>query len=374
MPEQDMLECHECGTEVEFGDAIGVNDYYDFSARFCADCVEECSDCGGFYRYLSEHRDLTCESCGDGICGNSLYHYCDECCEYRCGDCGRCECNSYRSAIHQWDWRPRSYRPKGEYPGQVLLGLELEVGGYGRDIVPAVQDIDCDEAHLYMKYDGSIDGVEIVTHPMTLDWASDFPFGKMLSNLRNANCYVDSDYGLHVHVSRNAFRRVGKRSASHQMAWLMFLYRNSSELEKLARRVSDQWASFKKPMKGELKRKAENPEDDSERYVAVNCRNSKTYELRFFKSTLQDQELWAALEFADASVEYTRGITTSDILQGSALSWDQFIEWAEGQKRDLGNGGLPIEVPKYTNLVAEVRRIEAEPPPRRRRMARLEDF
>ncbi|MFM8798696.1 MAG: amidoligase family protein [Fluviibacter sp.] len=199
--------------------------------------------------------------------------------------------------------------------------------------------IDDSENHLYMKRDGSIEGVEIVSHPATLDWSRDYPYGKLLRELRKNNCHVDDGYGLHVHVSRNAFRGVTNSSAAHQMSWLIFLYRNVEALEHLARRSSERWASFRKPRKGELRHKALHV-DDSSRYVAVNCNNERTYELRFFASTLVERELRAALEFADASVAYTKRIKTHDILRGNALSWDKFSDWASDHN--------------YPNLTAEM--------------------
>jgi len=143
-------------------------------------------------------------------------------------------------------------------------------------------------------------------------------------------------------VSRNAFRRSGKKSTSHQMMWLMFLYRNARQCQQLARRRSDRWAAFKDPERGELKHKAhDHPAGDS-RYVAVNCRNDRTYELRFFQSTLDEQEMRAALEFADATVEYTRGLKAHDVLKGNALSWNKFASY--------------VRTHHYPNLEAEIRK------------------
>jgi hypothetical protein len=179
-----------------------------------------------------------------------------------------------------------------------------------------------------MKQDGSISGVEIVTHPMTLVWARQYPFAELLCSLRGAGCGVDDEYGLHIHVSRNAFQRDGKQSAAHQMMWLLFMYRNVAGLETLARRTSSRWASFKKPVSGELARKARSIHND-DRYVAVNCNNKKTFELRFFKATLDEREFYAALEFADASVRYTRAITIQDVLRGKAITWRHFTAWVK---------------------------------------------
>lgn len=263
---------------------------------------------------------------------------------WRCGDCGCCgseQDDGDDSRVHAWDYRPRRFRPKGNYPVEPLLGVELEVGGCGSDIADVVDRFDCVEDHLYMKQDGSISGVEIVTHPMTLAWARQYPFGELLRCLRGADCSVDEDYGLHIHVSRNAFQRDGKQSASHQMMWLLFIYRNVSELEDLARRTSSRWAAFKRPVPGELARKAQSIGSD-DRYVAVNCNNDKTFELRFFKSTLDEREFYAAMEFADASVRYTGAIQIREVLRGKAITWRHFSLWVKRHN--------------YQHLLAEISR------------------
>lgn len=289
-----------------------------------------------------------CACCGDDIdLDTHDYNWCEECSEYRCEDCGECSDSrsSSRFGVRSWDYKPSPYMPKGNFPAEPLLGVELEIGGTTRDITAAVHDVDDDESHLYMKEDGSISGVEIVTHPMTLAWSRTFPFGTLLEGLRNSGCYVNDGYGLHVHVSRSAFRRAGKRSAPHQMAWLMFMYRNSRKVQQLARRAESRWAAFKAPRQGELAMKATRDDIGDDRYVAVNCNNARTYELRFFASTMDDTEFHAAIEFADASVEYTRTLKTADILRGSALTWSHFHDWAEG--RD------------YPHLLAELEDVAA---------------
>ncbi|MEX7474497.1 amidoligase enzyme [Mycobacterium adipatum] len=290
--------------------------------------------------------DTRCDSCDEAV-DESTGTYCESYGVWNCEDCGSCSCEDCDpdetperdSRIHDWSYRPRKFRPKGNYPSEVLLGVELEVGGDESDIADVVESFDPCEDHLYMKLDGSISGVEIVTHPMTLAWARDYPFGSILGGLRSAGCEVDSGYGLHIHVSRNAFQRMGKQSAAHQMVWLLFMYRNVDELERLARRSSDRWASFKKPVAGELARKAQTVQPD-DRYVAVNCNNAKTFELRFFGSTLQETEFNAALEFADASVQYTRNLSTHQVVHEDAITWRSFVTWVERQD--------------YRNLLAEI--------------------
>lgn len=285
-----------------------------------------------------------CEYCSDEInIYEDEYHSCSSCDNYRCLDCGECECwedhddDDYRrsdSRVHSYDYRPHFWTPKGEFPMRPLMGVELEVhNDYNVDVIPdTVESIDPSASHLFVKEDGSLSsGLEIVSHPATLEWTRTYPWQDLLSQLQAEGCESPDGYGLHVHVSRNAFRRQGKRSPTHQLTWLLFLHRNPLELQALARRADDQWASFRKPPRGELLRKAHAHDGfgGGNRYVAVNCNNQRTYELRFFKSTLDYGEFMAAVEFADASVEYTRTLKTADILQGQALTWPHFTEWAE---------------------------------------------
>lgn len=267
--------------------------------------------------------------CGEEFDSDISGWYCSNC-GWICGDCDNCSCDSddSDSRVHSYDYRPRSFNPKGDYPSDPLLGVELEVGGDQEDIANAVDLVDGCEHHLYLKEDGSICGAEIVTHPMTLEWARSYDFEQMLSGLRARRCYVNDEYGLHVHVSRNAFRRNGRQSPTLQLMWLLFIYRNAVEVERLARRRSDRWASFHKPSPAALARKARYIEPDN-RYVAVNCNNERTYELRFFASTLDFIEFFAAIEFADASVRYVREHRTNDVLHNGALSWAHFVEWVK---------------------------------------------
>lgn len=322
--------CEGCGQESS-EEEIG-------RCRSCGDGVCESCDilCSACDERLCNSCSFGCDGCCDSHCRDCLSS-CDDCGDYRCDDCGPCSCgddddngSSSDSRVHRWDYRPSKFRPKGNYPTEALLGVELEVGGYADHIADAVTAVDSCGHHLYMKEDGSISGVEIVTHPMTLAWAREYPFSGLLDSLRASGCWVNSGYGLHIHVSRNAFRRYGKQSPSLQMRWLLFLYRNLASVEKLARREQCHWAKFTPPVPGELAHKARGPQV-GDRYVAVNCNNVKTFELRFFASTLDTAEFWSSVEFADASVRYAAAVQTRDIVRGKALTWRHFTEWVTGQ-------------------------------------------
>jgi hypothetical protein len=302
-------------------------------------------------RMLCMHCDTLCGSCGCLIQNESDLSQCQYCDRRYCRDCGPRNRGGGRGCmsdqnwegdrdcrVHNYHWRPPQFVPKTlEHEtvgnGTILLGFELEVGGRADHIADAVYRLDTKGDHIYMVYDYSIHrGVEIISHPMTLGFARNYPFSGLLRNLRMAGCCVedgygtpDAQYGLHVHVTREAFI-----SNAHRMRWLMFMYRNSDQLTQLARRSSERWAAFTRPVPGELKDKAERVQplcDRRDRYYAVNCTNPETFELRFFKATLDETELYAALEFVDASVRYTRGLKAYDVLGDEALSWHRFTEW-----------------------------------------------
>lgn len=359
---------------------------------------------------------ISCETQMDRIYDE--YYSDEEGCCHQCADCGPFEYgdshnvasnrrNSNRAEMHSYSWRPDSFKPKGNFPTEVLMGIELEVGGEKYSILDAVgetvnenSEMDSDKDHLYCKMDCSIYGVEIVSHPATLKWLKEWKgYDALLEKLRAADCYSDKSdcicgerrycdhsYGLHVHVSRNAFKQLRKRTTTpelpaenetyeqrigremreqirkqrdqqainHQMIWLMFLERNQDKLNgemKLARRDSFQYGAFKSSTIDELRGKGtDRPYYDESRYTAINCQNEKTYELRFFKSTVDTEEFYAAIEFADASVEFTRQINANDVLRGRALEWSNFVNWLCEQKEEM-HGVVQF---KYTNLMAQI--------------------
>src|SRR6185503_17125702 len=158
--------------------------------------------------------------------------------------------------------------------------------------------------------------------------------------------------GREMRAIRRAQRE--QEAINHQMIWLMFIERNADNLSgdtKLARRNSHHYGPFKKSNLEELRAKANGYGYYNEsRYTAINCQNDNTYELRFFKSTVDTEEFYAALEFADASVEFTRNIDAKAVLRGRALEWRNFVAWINEQKTETDNG----VVLKYANLIAQI--------------------
>jgi hypothetical protein len=185
---------------------------------------------------------------------------------------------------------------------------------------------------VYLKDDGSIGhGFEIVTHPMSYQWAMDeFPWAN-LPELTAAGCYASDSCGIHVHVSREAFT-----GPAHEYRFLQFWHRNKAGITRVARRESDQWAAFMTDPENRaavLKQVVKDKRIDHNRYRAVNTQNDKTLEVRVFASTLQAASIKADLGLVAATVEYSAMLRSPDILKGNGWVWDRFAEWTSKQGR-----------------------------------------
>lgn len=66
-----------------------------------------------------------------------------------------------------------------------------------------------------------------------------------------------------------------------------------------------------------------------------------TFELRVFASSLRPRQMLAALAFAAASVEYTRGLTAAEIARRRGWEWAAFTAWVRTS-------------PQYSPLLAEM--------------------
>lgn len=220
--------------------------------------------------------------------------------------------------VYHYDYKPR---PVFHGSGPLFLGPEIEIEA------PHSGDWECAEiaaGHLgalgYLKNDDSINhGFEIVTHPMSYQWAMDnFPW-HMLTDLRRRGCYASTATGIHVHVSRAGFA-----CASHTYRWMKFIYRNEKQVTTLARRSCPQYAAFTLYDRQAVKYYAKGAA--GQRYRAINTSNPDTFEMRIFASSLDPDEVKAALGFAAASVEYTRDLTVHQIADGG-WTWKAFVAW-----------------------------------------------
>jgi hypothetical protein len=107
---------------------------------------------------------------------------------------------------------------------------------------------------------------------------------------------------------------------AHELRFMKLIYDNQRQVERIAGRSNNQYATFMD--KGSLVRKVKHGFQESGRYSAINTENDETIEVRVFKGSLRKERVLSALEFVHASVEYTRDIKVTS--KNHALSWLKF--------------------------------------------------
>lgn len=275
--------------------------------------------------------------------------------------------------------------------GQMYYGMEIEITCERYDPMYYAEELAGDLA--WTKYDGSVSGMEMVTHPMTYPFAmSQFPWD-MFPKLAQRGCrIIPSDNGIHVHASRAGFT-----SPEHTYRYMKFWHRNQSDIVRIARRSTDRWASWnsvsrqsqyaaarlaKNPRLGSVRltdldteynnrmeaitdwwygtamtardeRERYRREDEASRwytaeaerrraavmqdrtregrYQAINSCNTHTLEMRVFASSLDPTTIQSSLQLVASTVEYTRQLTAADVLRNNGWAWDGYREWLAGQ-------------------------------------------
>jgi len=366
-----MYECERCGDSFDdecdlytittrHGTQEWCQDCQDLNAWFCADC-DTMFACSGDRNGVDSVRVLDDEwVCAD--CRNENYYLCEGCEEYShdeyCCDVED-DYEEYSRSIHNYSYKPdpvfwpiqprysvhqigRSFSFFNDASrGRILdenertldrsrlayFGIELEVEARDGDRHSLAEQMAAsfDESVLYLKDDGSLsDGFEIVTHPRSLDsWQQFAPsFGAALSRLgaNGARAWSESSCGLHVHVSRVAFS-----GPSHVSRFALLYARNEDGFVSVARRTSH-YASFNSLRGGRgVVTKCARAEYASHS-DAVNLSWPHTVEVRIWRPSLAVGRVLASIEFVHASMEYTRGLTSNDVL-GGALGWFEFARY-----------------------------------------------
>jgi len=156
-----------------------------------------------------------------------------------CGECYRDEVDRSRS-IHDY-----SFKPEPIFYGDDssrYFGVELEVDGAGKDNDNADEILaiaNRDEEHVYIKGDGSLDdGLEIVTHPMTLNYHKQFCWQEIMAKAISMGyrSHQTSTCGLHVHVNRSCLGDTQEEQELVIGHILLFIEQHWPELLKFSRR------------------------------------------------------------------------------------------------------------------------------------------
>jgi hypothetical protein len=273
----------------------------------CMSCARNSCHCEGCDNRVSLDEVRECD-CG---CGNM---YCDYCRDNGCP-------NEGEPNIHGHEYVP-DLQFYGD--GPLFMGVELEVDcGYDAD--PLIDTVG-GEDQAWLKGDGSLSprGIEIVSHPATLDYhKTKFPWKELIRAARDGG-YTSHDAGncgLHVHISRLGLGDSYEKRDLALSNLMVLFYRHWKELTKFSRRQPGQlssWAMgnhlYKEGVNLRMtKHDLDNCKSGSRRYVAINCSNRNTIEFRMFRGTLRYGTLMATLELVDLMTAIATSSRTSDL-------------------------------------------------------------
>lgn len=183
------------------------------------------------------------------------------------------------------------------------------------------------DKYLVLKEDATVNGWETVTYPA--DWRAHmelFPWDKLplLGSQYGMYAWNDRDKmcGLHVHISRSAFK------PSHLHRFVSFHDNHITQLVKFSGRHNRTYAPHGRDYYDDRKLQAMGLRG-SGHSVAVNfgSTGSKTIELRYFRGSLKPETVKSAIQFTHALWLFTKDMTSNDVRYG-ANTFDKFIAFA----------------------------------------------
>ena len=339
--EEETFVCEECGRRYYNWDEHWVED-----ECICDDCFSyntfTCEDCGRVFFNRNDYGDNSthlCETCRD----NNWFE-CDGCGElhnidYRnyYNDCFYCD-DCYDNAstpqyIHDYYYKPEPIFHGKSEDGR-FFGVELEIAGSGEDDCYAEEFLEIlnrsqVEEHAYIKHDGSLDeGMEIVSHPMTLEYhKNSVNWGEFMERAvkRGYRSHQTSCCGLHVHVSREAFGHTRQQVDYNVAKVLYFIELHWNEIFKFTRRTESnivRWAApygYEKKADDILKK----AKSDCNRYHSINLQNCHTVEFRMFRGTLKYNTFIATLQLVNKVIDVAISYSEESL---SKLSWSDFVK------------------------------------------------
>lgn len=322
---------------------------YEFDGKLlCSHCLQAntviCQDCGNriwvsenagsidvpLCRHCFDRGYLTCIHCGRLIREQDAYYEDDD----DDGDNPFCSVCYVRQRSERVI-RDYYYRPEPLFRGEGprYFGVELEIDGAGESHTNAARILDIANFQMenaYIKHDGSLDdGMEIVTHPMSLDYhLKEMPWQRVLDEAISMGylSHRANTCGLHIHVSRDAFGETEAEQDRVIARILFFMEKHWEELLKFSRRTQrqlDRWAArygYKDHLPDLL--------DDAKkgrgngRYSCLNLQNQDTIEFRVFRGTLKYNTLIATLQLVNRVCDVAFFMSDDEL---KAMSWTTFV-------------------------------------------------
>lgn len=379
--DREFTTCDHCGELRRNDDLTEVEGKY-----VCEECLEHsgdyfmCEVCEEWHSFDNGYGEW---HSGGYICQHCMdwedVRQCDECHrwfdmddidydededDYICADCER---RAVSRSIKSYGYKPdpifKAHTHDKFYTDadikELLFGVELEIDkgddpGYcAKDIIAKTEDI-------YCKHDGSLnDGVEIVSHPCTLEYHMNSLGWGTICDIARRNKFLSQDArtcGLHIHVGRRQMGDSYREQDNTASKCVLLVDRHWDSLVKFSRRTEarlDQWAA-RPYVRYETARKYDrNLLDiayktvDNGRYQAVNLENDNTVEFRLFCGTLKCSTIFATLQFVSNLVTYAKEHDTEECMNSKwtditgVATYPELTEYLKN--RDLVEGCAPTD-------------------------------
>jgi hypothetical protein len=337
---------------------ITIFSAWSYSHQFCQDCYGDvmcCESCGDLDHrdsYSGENYD-ECSDTGDIYCRPCLdrYGYWSNLDDAWFWDYENAPEYTYQDSDDDDDCHLQNWKPKpiffGQSESKSFFGIELELEFAESDF-----DSNSTEKLLleisqqwrenlwYHHRDGSLtNGIELVSHPMSADFILNDLNLDFVESLRERGfrSWDAKTCGIHIHCDRRGFS-----SAVHSYAFANLIYCNPIEWQKMAGRNSTRYASFDANARDLVSFEIKNKSRQRNRYVAVNCTNENTFEIRIFRGSLNEARIRNAFELVIAAQDYTRHLSIADIHAGK-LRWNHFAKYLIENKTKFPNANLYLE-------------------------------
>lgn len=304
--EEITVECDHCGRRIHPRDNVGEDGF-----TLCSDCYDE--------------HYVACYRC-DTLLRREDAYYDDETDGYYCSSCFH-RVNETRY-IHDYSYKPEPlFYGEGRYIG---VELEIDYGGKFNDNAKVILDTaNKDDEYIYIKSDGSLDdGMEIVSHPMTLEHhMTSMPWKKVMDKALELGYFSHktSTCGLHCHVDRYSLGKTKEEQEATISKILFIVEKFWDELLRFSRRTQfqmDRWAA-RYGIKERPKHMLDNVKKSGlGRYACVNLSNTDTIEFRMWRGTLKYNTFIATLQMVDEICK--AAFLDEEELEN--MSWVSFIE------------------------------------------------
>jgi hypothetical protein len=284
-------------------------------------------------------------------CINEYYKYCVNCgtvvakSEILCNRCKKImnktlqdeiRDNSYQNYLLSYSYKPKKvyYRTtdKNNIMNTLFFGTEFELTADAetqKKIVMHLLDLGLDKS-FYCVHDGSISGgLEIIVHPYTWSWynSKHCNFNVLFDLPKMFNCNVNSNCGLHMHMSKSAFTRV------HLFKALNFIYSNIPYMLYISGRDINrmEWIerycciSRKRESGLSLISSAKN-KIGYNKYQIINLKPKNTIEIRIFNGTIDSTVFRMYIEFCKSLYDFTKEYSIKDI------NLKEYLNFIDGKK------------------------------------------